>query len=166
VKFGPTVLDDGAVMGSEMANHISYESDEAQQAETFDRLYGRVDNLLERFRCPNFLSEQQYGDYSVHGDYAEPSQVVVFVSNLKMLRPEVVSALQDLVKRFPGWEIELRVALWDHLKDWPEMGLFVRSGEIIDDLQRQYFPKEFQNFHYEGARGDGEEKLGVENNPQ
>ena len=32
------------------------------------------------------------------------------------------------------------------------MGISIRSNEIVDDLQRQYFPKEFQDLAYEGAR--------------
>jgi hypothetical protein len=35
------------------------------------------------------------------------------------------------------------------------MGLTVRAHEIIDNLKRQYFPKEFQVIEYEGSRRDG-----------
>jgi hypothetical protein len=34
------------------------------------------------------------------------------------------------------------------------MGLYIRPHEIIDGLQRRYFPKEFQDIAYEGARCD------------
>jgi hypothetical protein len=44
------------------------------------------------------------------------------------------------------------VGLWDHLKDWPNMGISVRADEIVDDLQRQYFPREFQDLAYENGR--------------
>jgi hypothetical protein len=44
------------------------------------------------------------------------------------------------------------VGLWDHLKDWPNMGISIRANEIIDDLRREYFPTEFQDLAYEGAR--------------
>jgi len=36
--------------------------------------------------------------------------------------------------------------------DWPNMGISIRADEIIDGLQRQYFPTEFQDLAYEGAR--------------
>jgi hypothetical protein len=129
-----------------------YDRRQAEQYDIFERLYPRVDTLLERFGRPDFLPGQRHGDYSVHGDYREYPQVVVFVHNLKLLERPVVSALQELVKGFPGWRIDLMVGLWDHLKDWPNMGISVRANEIVDDLQRQYFPKEFQDLVYEGAR--------------
>jgi hypothetical protein len=53
---------------------------------------------------------------------------------------------------FPGWELVVAVAVPGHYDDWPDMGLYVRLHEIIDGLQRKYFPKEFQNFEYEGSR--------------
>jgi hypothetical protein len=37
-------------------------------------------------------------------------------------------------------------------EDWPNMGISIHDGEIVDDLQRQYFPKEFQDLVYEGSR--------------
>jgi hypothetical protein len=98
------------------------------------------------------LPGQPHGDYSVHGDYNEYPQVLVFVGNLKLLRLPAVNALQLLLKDFPGWQIDLMVSPWDHLKDWPEMNLSIRSDEIVEDLQRQYFPKEFQDLAYENAR--------------
>jgi hypothetical protein len=37
-------------------------------------------------------------------------------------------------------------------ENWPEMGLIIRGPEIIDGLQRQYFPAEYRNLAYEGSR--------------
>jgi len=125
---------------------------DAEQAETFERLYNRVGELLKSFGQPNFRSGQRYADYSVHGDYDSRPRLVVFISSLKMLSPTVVHSLQKLLVEFSGWQIDLKVAVWDHLKEWPEMSVSVRSNEIIDDLQRQYFPKEYQDLEYEGAR--------------
>ncbi len=119
--------------------------------ETFERLYKGVGDLLARFGQPNLLSGKRYGDYSVHGDYNDSPEVVVFISTLKMLRPAIVFALQQLLKGFPGWEIDLRVVLWDHLREWPEMNVRILADRIIDGLQRQYFPKEFQDIQYEGG---------------
>lgn len=92
------------------------------------------------------------GDYTVHGDYGGYPEVVIFVGNLAMLQPNVVSELQKLIKNFPGWQVTVTVVLREHLHDWPEMGLYIRPHEIIDGLQRQYFPDEFQNVEYVGAR--------------
>jgi len=130
-----------------------YDRRQSEQYEVFEDLRNRVDKVLERFGRPDFLPDQPAeGDYSVHGDYSEYPQVVVFVHNLALLRQPVVSALQHLLKELPGWQIDLMIGLWDHLKDWPNMGISIRTNEIVDDLQRQYFPKEFQGLAYEGAR--------------
>jgi hypothetical protein len=43
-------------------------------------------------------------------------------------------------------------------KHWPEMGLIVRAREIVDGLQKSFFPEEFRSLRYEGSRApdDGE----------
>jgi hypothetical protein len=128
-----------------------YDRRQSEQYEVFEDLEARVDRLLERFGRPDYLPGQPYGDYQVHGDYSEYPQVVVFVENLKLLQPPVVSALQQVVKEFPGWQIDLMVTLRGH-EDWPNMGISIRANGIVDDLQRQYFPAEFQDLAYEGAR--------------
>jgi len=136
----------------ETMDRDEYHRRQNEQYAIFERLRERVDKLLERFGRPDFMPGERHGDYSVHGDYSEYPQVVVFVGNLELLRSPVVNAVQRLLKEFPWWQIDLMVGLWDHLKDWPNMGISIRSNEIVDDLQRQYFPKEFQDLAYEGAR--------------
>jgi hypothetical protein len=32
------------------------------------------------------------------------------------------------------------------------MGISIRANEIVDDLQREYFPREFQGLAYAGSR--------------
>jgi len=128
-----------------------YDRRQTEQLAVFERLENRVDKLLERFGRPDFQPGQPYGDYHVHDDYSEYPQVVVFVDNLELLRKPVVDALQGLVKDFPGWQIDLMVTTRGH-EDWPNMGISIRPDEIVDDLQRQYFPKKYQDLAYEGAR--------------
>lgn len=128
------------------------DSCDREQLAEFERVRDRTYELLKRFGRPHYLPAQPHGDYSVHGDYAGYPEIVVFVSNLQMLRPAVVVALQKLVKEFAGRQITVTVAVRGHYDDWPNMGLYIRPHEIIDGLQRQYFPKEFQNFKYPGAR--------------
>lgn len=122
-----------------------------QQFSVFEQLYPRVESLLERFGRPDFLPGQPEGDYQVHGDYSEYPQIVVFVENLGLLQPPVVDALQKFIKEYPGWQIDLMVTLRGQ-EDWPNMGISIRADEIVDDLQRQYLPEEFQDLVYEGAR--------------
>jgi hypothetical protein len=137
----------------ESMSPTEYDRRQSEQYDVFEELQDRVDKLLERFGRPDFMPGQPArGDYSVHGDYSEYPQVVVFVHNLELLRQPAVSALQGLVREFPGWQIDLMVGLWDHLKDWPSMGISIRANEIVDDLQREYFPKQYQDLAFEGAR--------------
>lgn len=134
-------------MGTNQRDHHDHEG-----VEVFGRLRDRTYDLLKGFGRPHYLPVQPHGDYSVHGDYAGYPEVVVFVSNLEILRPSVVTALRELIKEFPGWQITVTVAVRGHYEDWPRMGLYIRPHEIVDGLQRQYFPKEFQSLEYEGAR--------------
>lgn len=121
-----------------------------EQAEIFDRLYDRIEVLLERFGRPDTLLGP--GDYSVYGDYMGYPQVKVSIGNLQLLRPSVVKSLRDVLSQFPGWEIVVAIAVRGHYDDWPNMGLIIRGHEIIDGLQRQYFPPEFRDIQYEGGR--------------
>jgi hypothetical protein len=123
-----------------------------EQIDVFEEFYPRVEDVMERFGRPDFLPGRRHGDYMVHGDYGGYPEVVVYVHNLALPQPIVIEVLQQLVKHFPAWQITVTVAPWDYLRDWPRMGLYVRPHEIIDGLQRQYFPKEFRNLEYHGAR--------------
>lgn len=120
-----------------------------QQVRTFDRLVRAVKAVLDQYGRHDSLEP---GDFSIYEDYWGFPQVKVSISDLKLLEPQVVYKLQQAVKVYPGWEIVVAVAVRDHYADWPNMGLYIRPHEIIDGLQRQYFPKEFQDLQYEGAR--------------
>lgn len=132
-------------------DRAEYHRRQNEQYVVFERLCDLVETVLERFGRPDYLPDQPYGDFQVHCDYRDYPQVVVFVDNLKILLPPVVDALQQLVKEYPGWQIDLRITTRGH-EDWPSMGSSIRADEIVDDLRREYFPKEYQNLAYEGAR--------------
>lgn len=132
-------------------DRAEYDRRQNEQYVAFERLCDLVEKVLERFGRPDYLPGQRHGDFQVHCDYSEYPQVVVFVDNLKLLLPAVVDAIQQLVKEYPGWHIDLRVTTRGH-EDWPNMGISIRANEIVDDLHREYFPKEFQNLAYKGAR--------------
>jgi hypothetical protein len=119
------------------------------QAAVFERIRGRIKKILEEFGRSDSLIRD--GDYTLEGDYLGPREVVVFVGNLAMLQPNIVGKLHEVIQEFHGWQIVMTVALRG-CYDWPNMGLYVRPHEIIDALQRQYLPAEFQNLEYEGAR--------------
>jgi hypothetical protein len=76
-------------------------------------------------------------------------------NNLEMVRLIVIESLRRLLQGYPNWEIAIALASPDMENVWPAMGLVIRDDEIIDGLQRQYFPKEFQTIAYEGSRPQG-----------
>jgi hypothetical protein len=127
-----------------------------EQFELFERLRIRIDNLLEQYGEPDSLDG--LGDYCAHDDFRQSPQVKVSIGNIGLLRPSIVYQLQGIVRDFPGWEIVYAVALEDHLDDWPDMGLYIRGNEIVDTLQRQYFPKEYQDIQYTGSRRTTEQQ--------
>lgn len=133
-------------------DRAEYHRRQSKQYEVFEHLCDLVEKVLERFGRPDYQPGQRHGDFQVHCDYSEYPQVVVFVHNLDLLRQPAVSAVQGLVREFPGWRIDLMIGLWDHLEDWPNMGISIRTNEIVDDLHREYFPKEYQNLSFENAR--------------
>ena len=121
-----------------------------EQLKVLERLSDRVDKLLSHYGKAD--SRFDDGDYLLFGDYWGFPQLKVSIGNLGLLEPGVVKQLQKIVTEFPGWEIVVAVAVRGHYDDWPDMGLIIRGNEIIDGLQRRYFPKEFQNLNYEGSR--------------
>jgi hypothetical protein len=122
----------------------------AEKIATFEALRERVESLLQPFGIPDSLTRD--GDYTVEADYLGTSEIVVFIGNLAMLAPNIVDKLHEVIKEFAGWQIVMTVAVRGRYDDWPNMGLYIRPHEIIDGLQRQFFPKEFRNLEYPGAR--------------
>jgi len=134
-----------------MKNNADDDEFYEQQVAIFDRLVEQIEAQLNKFGVDSL----EHSDYSIYEDYWGYPQVKVSMLTLKMLRPPVIEQLQRVVKMYPGWEIVVAVVIDGH-RDWPEMGLYVRSNEIIDGLQRQYFPEEFQDIRYPGARPGGQ----------
>ena len=127
--------------------------EDKEQGKVWSILYDRITKLLQQFGTENPFGE---GDYWVLDDNWGPLQHKICVFNLKMLKPNIVYALQSLLSDFPDWGIVIAVDIPGKEKRWPPMGLTLGAHEIIDELQRQYFPNEFQNIEYEGStRGRG-----------
>ncbi|MEJ0078198.1 MAG: hypothetical protein WDO17_22710 [Alphaproteobacteria bacterium] len=122
-----------------------------ERLRTFDRLEKVIEQFMSQFGRPDFEGGR-LGDFDVIGDYWGYPQVKVGIHDLALLRPDIVKGLQRIIADFPEWEIVYTVAVRGHYGDWPDMGLYIRAQEIIDTLQRQYFPKEFQTIRYEGSR--------------
>jgi hypothetical protein len=133
-----------------MSERSDKDLDYGKQLETFEHLLARVDRLMGEFGKPFSASEDN--DFLVVGDYWGNRQIKIEVFNLALFHPHTVQRLQSLIRKMAGWEIVYSAALHDRVPGWPNMGLYIRPHEIIDTLQRQYFPKEFQGFEYEGSR--------------
>jgi hypothetical protein len=122
---------------------------DGDQEANWELLYGRIRAELQRFGSEDY---RVAADCWVDDDNIGTLQHKVYVRNLNLLKPEVVTALQTLLSRFPTWEIMIAVSMRVRGKQWPDMGLTVRADEIIDGLQRSYFPPEFRQFRYERSR--------------
>jgi hypothetical protein len=107
------------------------------------------DSILQALH--EFGVENQFGkgDNLLMMDNCGQKRHQVEVHKLHMLRPVVIKVLQALLRDFPAWEIVVAVDIPGTEGQWPHMGLRVQAGRIIDDLQRQYLPAEFQNVRYE-----------------
>jgi len=123
---------------------------EDERSEKWDQLLELIENFLTRYGQEYRPGED--GDYLVVGDdYGRPEHMVSFL-RLRMLTPEVVLGLQELLVNFPDWSIYVGIAVHGKEYLWPEMGLIIRKHEIVDGLQREYFPPEYRGIHYPGSR--------------
>jgi hypothetical protein len=129
---------------------MSLEERYQQQVKIFERLVDLIVRLMNKFGRHSTLLER--GDYSVYDDYWGYPQVKVTVCTFDLLKPSVVKALQSIISKFPGWEIVVALYIRGGGENWPDMGLIIRGHEIIDGLQRQYFPAEYRDLAYEGSR--------------
>jgi hypothetical protein len=91
------------------------------------------------------------GDFWVHDEYWGYPQVKVYLGNLALLQTPLVSELRTLLSDFPGHEIIVAIAVLGR-EHWPDMGLTIRAHEIVDRLQREYFPPELRAVAFEGSR--------------
>lgn len=124
-------------------------TEEEEQTRTWNALYDRIRGLLEKHGKEDAFAR---GDFWVLDDNWGTPEQRVEINNLALLRPEIVKALQALLTGLQGWKIVVAVDVREKEKIWPPMGLIIRSHEIVDGLQRQYFPEPFRQFRYEGSR--------------
>lgn len=129
--------------------NMNDESSEDTIGETWGYFYDRLCDFMLRFGTEN---ADQKADCWVDDEHFGRRQQKIYVRNLALLRPEVVTALQGLLNEFPGWEIMVAVSVPGPGELWPDMGMTIREHEIIDGLQREYFPEEFRGFAYTGSR--------------
>ncbi len=120
-----------------------------EQERAWGKLYDRIQRVMNRYGNSNYIGE---GDYWLLDDNWGMTQHKLCVNNLKMLEPVIIKRLQACLADYSDWEIVVAVDVPGSGDSWPPMGLIVRPHEMVDGLQRQYFPKEFQGIKYEGSR--------------
>ncbi|MFL9825565.1 hypothetical protein [Rhodoplanes sp. SY1] len=120
-----------------------------EQEKTWGKLHDRITSVLDEFGVADPMGA---GDYLVGDDNYGFRCNTVEVHSLAMLRSAVIRALQVQLADADDWEIVVAVDIPGTEDRWPPMGLIIHRDEIIDDLQRSYFPTEFQDLAYEGSR--------------
>ena len=125
------------------------EDNDAEQIRVWEILYARLKDALDELGREDWLGR---ADYWIVSDNWGTAQHKLYVNNLDLLAPSVVKLLQNTLADFPDWEIVVAIDLSDKGYSWPNMGLTIRARENIDELQRQYFPPQYQGIRYEGTR--------------
>jgi hypothetical protein len=124
-----------------------------EQRREWVALYNQIKPVLQQFGEEDDHPGRK--DYWLVNENLGLWQHRIETSNLEMVRPVVIKSLRKLLIAYPNWEITVAVTSPGTENVWPAMGLVIRDDEIIDGLQRQYFPKEFQAVEYEGSRPQG-----------
>lgn len=119
------------------------------QVETWHRLFDAICDVLAGYGTERARGS---GDYSVNEDNYGWRRITVLVHDLRMLAPEIVARLRNLLSSVPDWEIVVAVDVVGKERAWPVMGLTIRSHEIVDGLQRQYFPAQYRSLAYPDSR--------------
>ena len=129
-----------------MQNH---DDDDTEQIRVWETLYTRLKDALDELGREDWRG---HADYWIVSDNWGTRQHKLYITNLDLLAPAVVKLLQSTLADFPGWEIVVALHLKEKGYRRPNMGLTILGHEIIDELQRQYFPPQYQGIRYEGTR--------------
>ena len=125
------------------------DEEDDEQWRIWDSLYEQIQAILNRFGVEDHLGR---ADYLLVDDNYGWQQHNIEIYKLRMLDPELVKELKALLRQAPDWQIVIVVDIPGTEQTWPRMGLIIRDHEIIDGLQREYLPPEFQALAYEGSR--------------
>jgi hypothetical protein len=129
----------------EKEKSMALDDDDDEQGRQWSILHSLISKTLRQFGTEDHFGK---GDYLLVDDNYGPKYHQVEVHRLHMLMPDVIKALQPLLRDFPGWQIIVAVDIPGTEGKWPPMGLRVQLDKIIDDLQREYLPREFQDLRY------------------
>ncbi|MGB9368435.1 MAG: hypothetical protein WCE79_20725 [Xanthobacteraceae bacterium] len=125
------------------------DADDPAQQMVWSALYDRIRAVLIPFG-----TEDHFGnaDYLLVDDNYGHRRHTIEIHKLRMLDRDLVRMLRMLLAELPDWEIVIALDVPGTEKSWPRMGLIIRSGEVVDGLQRGYLPPQFQKVVFEGSR--------------
>ena len=124
---------------------------EEKQAREWDALYRRIIFELQQLGAEgDALGRKDY--WLLDDNYGVYAQQLLYINNLDLLTTPMVKSLQSILSDYPHWEIVVAVDVPRAGECWPKMGLKIRAHEIIDGLQRRYFPPEYRNLTFDGSR--------------
>ena len=121
-----------------------------EQAKTWEILYRRAREILQQFGREDYLGR---ADYHVLADNYGFTTINVAFHKLQMLQQPIIRLLQQSLLGYPDWAIQIAIDIPEKEDVWPRMSLVIRAHEVIDELQRQYFPREFQELRFENGKG-------------
>jgi hypothetical protein len=107
------------------------------QERIWEGLYPKIRHLLGQYGKEDHLGR---GDFWVLSDNYGARANKVYLNNLKLLQPAIISSLQQLIAKVADWEIVVSIDIPGNEERWPDMGLTIRPSQIVDDLQRQFLP--------------------------
>ena len=125
------------------------DNDEEQSSEWI-ALYGRITAELERFGKEDAFGNADY--WLLDDNYGTFAQHLLYINNLHLLTTPIVQRLRQVLSEFARWEIVVAIDVPGTGDAWPRMGLIIRQHEIIDGLQRDFFPPEYRSLAFEGSR--------------
>jgi hypothetical protein len=114
----------------------------AEQEREWQRLYELIQNVLRQYGAE--ASEGGRTDYCLKDSNLGLYRHRMETQKPELLLPEVTYSLQKLLIENPNWEIAILLTGGG--------GVIILDNEIIDGLQRENLPKEFQTIVYEGSR--------------
>jgi len=114
----------------------------AEQGREWSLLYDRINEVLQQYGQADDMDGQK--DYLLVDENVRFYQHRIETENLAFAQPVVIAALQKLLIGYPNWEIMIALGSFG--------GVVIHDDEIIDGLQREHLPKEFQAIEYEGSR--------------
>jgi hypothetical protein len=109
---------------------------ESVRDQEWKSLYAELQKSLLRFGTENAFGEADF--WLVDDDYGDTTQKVC-VHTLSFLRPEVILAVQNLLKQFPRWRVMVQLEM--ELQGVPadSSGLVIYSGSIEQHWDRDVF---------------------------